>query len=144
MNIVLQRRPSAHGATIGELTINGRHICYTLEDVVREVPGHPVESWKVRGQTAIPAGSYKLTRENSPRFGPGTLTVHNVPGFVGIRMHGGNRADDTEGCPLLGLQVTDSTIVGGTSKPAVDLVKGIVLAANASGDQTFLIVRNPA
>lgn len=145
MILTLQRRPSVRGATIGELFRHGDpdRICYTLEDEIRQVPGRPVSEWKVYGKTAIPVGRYRITLEHSPRFGPGTLTVWGVPGFTGVRMHGGNRHEDTEGCPLLGLQVTDHTIVGGTSRPAVDLVKRLVGADIAAGNKVWLDIKNP-
>lgn len=143
MNIVLQRRPSVGGATIGELTVDGVRICFSLEDEIREVDGQPVSEWKIKGQTAIPAGRYRITLENSPRFGPDTLTVHDVPGFVGVRMHAGNKHEDTEGCPLLGFQVAYSTIVGGTSKPAVEAVKAMVRGAMMDGEEVWMEVCNP-
>lgn len=143
MILTLKRRPSAGGATIGELLADGVLLCYTLEDQIREVPGRPVDEWKVAGQTAIPARRYRITLETSPRFGPNTLTVWGVPGFSGVRMHAGNRAEDTEGCPLLGLQVSGNTIVGGTSRPAVDLVRQRVAAAGAAGRSVWMDVVNP-
>lgn len=143
MKLTLNRRPSVGGATIGELLADGKFLCYTLEDEIREIPGVPVGNWKLKGITAIPAGRYRVTMEHSPRFGPNTLTINAVPGFVGVRIHGGNRHEDSEGCPLLGLKVTATTIVGGTSGPAVKIVKDAVRAALASGQQVWIDINNP-
>ena len=143
MMLTLQRKPSVDGATIGELLLDGIRMVYTLEDEIREVPGRPVEEWKIHGETAIPVGRYRITLESSPKFGPDTLTVWNVPGFDGVRMHAGNTAEDTEGCPLLGLRVTDDQIVGGTSRSAVLLVQGQVRRAIEQGDKVFMDVVNP-
>ena len=143
MKITIARAPSQSGATMGKLSINGIFACYTLEDQIREVAGKPVEDWKVHGSTAIPTGTYRITLENSNRFGPDTLTVNNVPGFVGIRMHAGNTAEDTEGCPLLGMQATDHSLIGGTSRPAVALVKGEVQRAIARRELVTMEITNP-
>lgn len=143
MNLTLQRRPSQAGATIGELLEDGVRLCFTLEDEIREIEGEPVSSWKIKGATAIPAGRYRLTLEHSPRFGPGTLTIHDVPGFVGVRMHAGNDAGDTEGCPLLGTHVDGPTIRGGTSRPAVAMATAHVRQAIARGEEVWLDVCNP-
>lgn len=143
MKLTLNRRPSIGGATIGELLEHGVRLCWTLEDEIRERVGEPVANWKIRGATAIPAGEYRVTLERSPRFGPDTLTINNVPGFAGVRMHAGNTSDDTEGCPLLGLRVTDTTIVGGTSAPAVALVRARVRAALQAGQHVLLSINNP-
>lgn len=143
MKMTLNRRPSLGGATIGELWDGALRLCYTLEDEIRELPGMPVGNWKIKGATAIPAGEYSITLEDSPRFGPDTLTVNDVPGFTGVRMHAGNTSDDTEGCPLLGMAVTGTTIQGGTSRPAVELVKRRVRDALARGEHVQLIINNP-
>lgn len=143
MKLILNRRPTMGGATIGELLEDGVRLCYTLEDEIRERVGEPVANWKIKGATAIPAGEYRVTLEMSPRFGPDTLTINNVPGFTGVRMHAGNTDRDTDGCPLLGLRVTDTTIVGGTSAPAVGLVKARVRAALAAGQHVLLTINNP-
>ena len=144
MEMILQRRASIGGATIGDLFADGVFICHSLEDEIREVEGEPVSAWKIKGATAIPAGRYRVTLEHSPRFGPDTLTVNDVPGFSGVRMHGGNTSEDTEGCPLLGFQVTATTIVGGTSKPAVEAVKAMLRTAiQLEGQEVWLEVCNP-
>lgn len=144
MKLTLNRRPSIGGATIGELLEDGVRLCWTLEDEIRERVGEPVANWKIRGATAIPAGEYRVTLEHSPRFGPDTLTINNVPGFTGVRMHAGNTSDQTDGCSLLGLRVTETSIVGGTSAPAVALVKARVRAALQAGQHVLLSINNPA
>ena len=142
MRLTLQRKTSVGGATIGTLYIDGGFACHTLEDEVREVEGQPVESWKIHGKTAIPAGEYIVALADSPRFGNDTLTLLNVPGFQYIRMHAGNTSEDTEGCILLGLRATDCTLVGGTSRPAVGLVKGDVRAAIDRGEVVHITISN--
>lgn len=143
MKLVLNRNPSVGGATIGQLMLNSERLCFTLEDEIRELVGQPVSSWKVQGATAIPAGEYDITLEHSPRFGPDTLTVNAVPGFVGVRIHAGNTAADTEGCPLVGLRVTENTIVGGTSGPALRKLKWLVGDALKRGESVLMSVNNP-
>ena len=143
MKLTLNRRPSIGGATIGELFEDGVRLCWTLEDEIRERVGEPVANWKIRGATAIPSGEYRVTLEHSPRFGPDTLTINNVPGFTGVRMHAGNTSEQTDGCPLLGLRVTETSIVGGTSAPAVALVKARVRAALQAGQHVLLSINNP-
>lgn len=144
MKLTLQRDDLQASRTFGRvLAEDGHRLCYVLEDAVREVPGRPVAEWKIHGKTAIPAGEYKITLENSPRFGPNTLTVHDVPGFTGVRIHAGNTEADTEGCPLLGMEVTPTGIMGGTSRPAVALVKELVRQAIARGEVVLMTVANP-
>ena len=143
MKIIVLRNPSQAGATIGKLFIDGVFTCHTLEDEVREIPGEPVEVWKIPKCTAIPSGVYDVQLKNSPRFGPDTLTLMEVPGFQFIRMHAGNDAQDTDGCILLGLRATDCTLVGGTSRPAVELVKSSVKAALDKGESVTLSINNP-
>lgn len=102
MNLRLIREPSKDGCTLGSLYIDGHWQCWTLEDPIREIPGQPVSAWKVKGDTAIPAGRYRVIRSRSPRFGKVLPLLEHVPGFDGIRIHAGNRSADTEGCLLPG------------------------------------------
>jgi hypothetical protein len=132
MNLLLQRLPSEEKRTHGDLYVDGQWFCYTLEDVVRPV--------KIKGETAIPAGRYRLTLEHSPRFGPNTITVHKVPDFVGVRVHGGNTENNTEGCPLVGMERTDTGIRN--CKPALDELKQEIGAALQAGEQVWLEIRD--
>lgn len=96
MKLLLQREPSTKNSTPGKLFIDGTFECYTLEDIVR------ARGVKVYGQTAIPAGTYQVLLTQSPRFKRVLPLLLNVPGFEGIRIHPGNKAEDTDGCILVG------------------------------------------
>ena len=103
---VLKRVVFSEKSTIGELWVNGIFFCHILEDVDRGLhmwmTAQEIAKIKVAGVTAIPRGYYHCRTTWSPRFGKYMIEVLNVPGFSGVRMHAGNDADDTEGCPLLG------------------------------------------
>lgn len=128
MELTLKRKPSGAVCTHGDLFVDGVWQCFTLEDVVRAV--------KIKGETAIPAGRYRVTLENSPRFGPGTLTINGVENFVGVRIHAGNTPADTEGCPLVG-EVRGHTTIS-RSRAALEALKARVGAAIAAGEEVFL------
>lgn len=138
MNITLTRRQSANDCTIGAITIDGRHICHTLEDVVREVPGQPVEAWKIKGHTAIPRGTYQVAVTISPRFGIELPLLQNVPGFSGIRIHTGNTAAHTEGCIIPGLTAASTSV--GQSKAAFDKLFSMIRAAIARGEKVLITI----
>lgn len=130
MELTLQRTSS--GPTFGILSAE---ICFTLEDAIRDV--------KVHGETAIPPGRYQIELINSPKFGPDTISLKSVPGFEHIRIHGGNTVADTEGCPLVGLELTQSGIKGGTSQPALRILKTLVKAAITEKQTVWIEVKNP-
>lgn len=128
--------------TVGQLYIDGVLFCFTLEDKVREVEGQPVEKWKVKDETAIPAGTYTVTLENSPKFGIDTITVQQVPGYSGIRIHAGNTEQNTEGCIILGYKLNDDgTIRVGTTRPAVADLKLKIKKALQEGQKVYLELR---
>lgn len=101
MILTLLRQPSWHATTLGVLFHDGERECYTLEDQVRHAA-------KVPGETAIPAGRYRVRMTWSDRFGCPMPLVEGVPGFEGIRIHPGNTAADTEGCILVADRVVDA------------------------------------
>jgi hypothetical protein len=94
MKIEVKRLHRTDNSTIGELTIDGKFECYTLEDVERYV--------KIKGETAIPKGTYKVIINQSNRFKRLLPLLIGVPNFEGVRIHAGNSNHDTEGCILVG------------------------------------------
>ena len=144
IHIVHQRLRYQPKRTPGELLISNVHVCFALEDELRELPGVPVGQWKLKERTAIPAGHYQLGLADSPRFGKDTHTLLAVPGFSEIRVHGGNDEDDTEGCVLVGLALDkDDKITGGKSQPALRLLKERLVPALKAGEEVVWDIRNP-
>jgi hypothetical protein len=94
MKIQIKRLHKTENSTIGEMTIDGKFECYTLEDKERDV--------KIKSETAIPKGTYKVIINQSNRFKKLMPLLLNVPNFEGVRIHPGNSNHDTEGCILVG------------------------------------------
>lgn len=124
LKLLLTREGQGVTCTHGRLYINGLFQCYTLEDVDRFLESGGA---KVKGQTAIPRGTYKVTIDWSTRFQKQMIHVLDVPQFAGIRIHAGNTSADTEGCILLGKVRGDEAIYD--SRSAVDAVYAKVRAA---------------
>jgi len=110
MEIILKRDTFTNKSTIGTLTVNGAFFCYVLEDFDRGLKDtmslDEINKLKVHGQTAIPYGVYKIVVTKSERFSamkgkPVYLPILlNIKGYAGVRIHTGNRPEDTEGCLL--------------------------------------------
>jgi hypothetical protein len=126
MHLELLRHTFTALSTCGTLSIDGKFFCDTLEDADRHL--ERVDSKKVNKQTAIPRGKYPIAITFSNRFQKYMIQIMNVPGFEGIRIHGGRNHNDTEGCPLVGNYVDDHTITDGihTSNRLFDLVEAAI------------------
>ena len=132
MNLRVIREPSTAAATMGLLLIDGVFVCWTLEDVVRPV--------KIPGETAIPAGRYAVRLSLSQRFQKVLPEVLAVPGFTGIRVHGGNGALDTQGCVLVGRKRTTNGVL--ESKLALMEVMEQLRRATTAGDQITISIED--
>ena len=134
MNLQLKRYIFTPKSTTGHLFVNDVFQCYTLEDVVR-APGEP----KVYGETAIPEGRYRVAITWSPRFQQNMPLLHDVPGFEGVRIHPGNKPEDTEGCILVG-HARDKDWIGG-SRDAYAALYNKLLTPQLYGEEIWLTVR---
>ena len=122
--------------TIGKMYINGEYFCDTLEDKVRVM--NSIND-KIKGETAIPAGAYKITLEMSPRFKRKLPLLHDVPYFSGILIHRGNTAKDTHGCILVGENKVKGQVINST-KAEVALMD-ILPKAVSKGDTIDIEVK---
>lgn len=117
MKLKLIRKYKKSNYTIGKLYIDGVYFCDTLEDKDRgirsEMSLEEIKKLKIKGQTAIPSGKYRITLNVlSPKyskvqkykaFNKGYMPrLIDVKGYDGILIHAGNTIEDTEGCILVG------------------------------------------
>lgn len=133
MNIEVIRTTCGAVCTLGKMYIDGEDFCYTLEDVVRP------DGEKVYGETAIPAGRYRVDITFSNRFQCDMPLVMGVPNFEGIRIHKGNRAADTHGCILVGTGVNGSALTD--SRSAYERVFPKIQEALRNGEEVWLEVK---
>lgn len=134
MNIEVVRAMCGPKCTIGKMYIDEVETCYTLEDVVREE--------KIYGETAIPAGRYRVVVTFSNRFQRDLPLLVDVPNFTGIRIHPGNTAADTHGCLLVGVGVSPhgDSIYG--SRTAFVMVFQQIRDAIQRGEEVWIEVKD--
>ena len=118
LHLTLIRKYRKETYTIGQLYENGAFLCNTIEDKDRglnsNMSASAILKIKKANETAIPTGTYKLVVSESPKFKRELIEIVGVPGFVGVRVHRGNTAQDSAGCVVPGInsekgKVTDST-----------------------------------
>ena len=104
MKTIVQLREYHDDFTESELYVEGISTpLWVLEDV-----GRPLGT-KLPGITCIPEALYKVTISRSTRFEKDMMHLSNAADgscskggvrFTGVRPHGGNKVENTEGCPL--------------------------------------------
>ncbi len=116
-----QQRAYFENCTISDFyNPDGEKIGYALEDVARPV------GVKIDAKTCIPEGVYDVEVTFSNRFQKLMIQIFNADRmtverdgvkFKGVRVHGGNTVDNTEGCPLIAKNFDgDETVWGSLSK----------------------------
>ena len=119
--LLLRRIAKKPTYTIGKLYVDGAYFCDTIEDRVRDLPRES----KVYGQTAIPAGTYKVIVNMSPKFKRLLPRLLNVPYFDGILIHRGNTEKDSAGCIIVGENKVVGKVINSTGyeQRLVELLK---------------------
>ena len=116
MEILVKRIAKKSKYTIGKMYIDGQYICDTLEDTDRGLNQNmsleEIKNKKVYGETAVPTGTYKVdmntvsskfkSRTWAKPYGGKLPRLVLVPGYDGVLIHPGNKAEDTLGCILVG------------------------------------------
>lgn len=108
-HVLVERYLSDDETTLSNIYVNGRFICYGLEDAYHEK--------KIKGRTRISQGVYRLKlrtfggfharHAKSPYYRDthiGMIEIADVPEFTNILIHAGNTHRDTSGCLLVGMQ----------------------------------------
>ncbi len=133
MDLKLERKYRNNNYCIDKLYINGKYFSDVLEDPDRGLTDsmtlEEIKKIKVKGNTCIPYGTYNITITYSPRFKKNLPLLNNVKGFDGIRIHSGNKPQDTEGCLLPGFNKVKGQVIN--SKVTTDkLIAQIQQAIN--------------
>lgn len=106
MRVTLRRIAFKDKYTIGKVYINNKYFSDAIEDKDRGLYDYMDEEYilekKIKHETAIPYGMYKLMWTYSPKYKRMMSEIIDVKGFSGIRIHSGNTEDDTSGCVILG------------------------------------------
>lgn len=136
MKLLLSRemtvRPAgAEAFTPGVLYVDGLRFCFTCEDEDRHLERVGIAS-KIYGRTAIPRGRYRVEVSWSHHFGKELPRILAVQGFDGVLLHGGNRAEDSLGCILLGKVRTTTGIA-----QCADSVKRLTAMIQACQDKAI-------
>lgn len=101
MRIDIFRKIATPRSIIGELYVDGQFECYYLEP--SETPVHA-------GHPCIAAGTYAVELTFSPKFHFVTPELVDVPNRTDIRIHKGNRPEDSLGCFLVGNAYTNDWV----------------------------------
>lgn len=155
MKLKLHRKWCKDKYTISNLYLvkNGKDIwlCNTLEPKVRDYNKdgdlNDLNEAKVYGETAIPYGEYKIDMNTvSPKYSNfnkypayrkynGKLPrLINVPHFEGVLIHIGNTKRDTEGCILVGRNLSKGMVLNSTST-FYNLMDNFLLPAYNNGEE---------
>ena len=132
-------------ATMGRVVVahadgSEETIGFSLEDRHRES--------KVPGDTAIPAGTYRLEWRTAGKWAKrfqakgyqGSLEICDVPDFSAVLAHYGNTVRDTAGCLLAGRLGDLDTRTIGKSRAAIDRLYELV---HEVGGTWEIVYRDP-
>lgn len=143
MEIKLIRKYYQAKYTIGRLYVNNRFFSDCLEPPSLHLTERSalriILIAKYKGYRAIPTGRYRILITRSRRFGRWLPLLMNVKGFEGIRIHAGNKPEDTRGCILLGFNRRKGYVLDST-RCVLTLVK-MMTEAIAKGEKVFVEVR---
>ena len=143
MNLYLYRKIKKATYTIGKLYIGVEFQCNSLEDPVRDLIDlnddgdfNDPDEGKIYGDTAIPAGKYRIKMAHSPTFNRPMPYLQNVYGFTGVMLHPGNSVSDTRGCILVGENTIQGRLVN--SRAWSDLINSKITAAENNGEEVWI------
>ena len=143
MEIKLIRKYYKAKYTIGRLYVNNRFFSDCLEPpslhLTERCALGTILIAKYKGYRAIPTGRYRILITRSRRFGRWLPLLMNVKGFEGIRIHAGNKPEDTRGCILLGFNRRKGYVLDST-RCVLTLVK-MMTEAIAKGEKVFVEVK---
>lgn len=149
MELTAQRFSGSAKDTLGLFFIDCKFECYTLEDEYR--------TEKVKGETRIPAGRYKVELRTEggfharylQKFGAdfhkGMLHVTNVPNFQYILIHILNTEKETDGCLGVGNTLNNNQVGNGflgDSTGAYKKMYPVIRDALLAGEEVWITYKD--
>lgn len=153
MDIKVKRIFKGDKYTIGNLYINDKFVCDTIEDVDRGLRQNmdklEISKLKIQDQTAIPTGKYKVTLSvQSPSFSKkpyylnfcnGYLPrLENVPGFSGILIHRGVDQNHSSGCIIVGYNTIKGKVTN--SQKAFETIYNMLKEADDNEENIYITI----
>jgi hypothetical protein len=127
VKIDVYRFSESDRSIIGRVAVDGQQFCFDLEPA----RFHPVHE----GHPCIPCGLYKAKLTMSPHFHYVTPEILDVPGRTHIRMHKGNKPEDSLGCTLVGESHGPAPDWISESHTAFDRLMELCRAAEERGEE---------
>lgn len=124
MKITIQRFQIVGQAVFGNLQIDGKPECYTLEHL----------------DVILSPGTFLVELTFSPRFQRLLPLLGNTENITDIRIHAGNWPRDSKGCILVGTSIAPDSQMILSSRLALDPLIEKIRSAIASGDAVTLSV----
>jgi len=138
--IIVSLRKYLKAATISTMYVNGTRFGHSLEDI-----GRPA-GVKIDGDTCIPEGTYRVLVTMSPKFKRRMPVLFNRDdhsigrlgvNFTGVRAHGGNTTEHTEGCPLVAKHTDGISKVWDSLESELT---SLIDAAISKGEEVFWVI----
>ena len=147
MNLYLYRKIKKATYTIGKLYIGVEFQCNSLEDPVRDLIDlnddgdfNDPDEGKIYGDTAIPAGTYRIKMAHSPTFNRPMPYLQDVYGFTSIMLHNGLGIEHTRGCILVGENTQQGRLVN--SRAWSDVLNEKITAAENNGEDVWIEIND--
>ena len=146
MELFVNRKFKKESYTIGNFCHESEFITNTLEDPVRDLKdlnndGDFMDKGegKIYGETAIPAGRYRVVVTRSPSLKRRLPLLLNVPGFTYIRIHALRNAKQTLGCIGVGDNERKGELVNGPYYEG--LIVDLIDSAAAKLEDTYITIK---
>ena len=133
MEIIVTREFKKQGYTIGNLLVDGKWYCNTLEPPL----GTEAEMRTAGSRKCIPPGTYKVKLAWSQKFQEQLPRVEEIPpkqgglGGLGTRshilIHAGNTVKDTAGCILVGRNLQVGRVLD--SRKTLNMILALIKTA---------------
>lgn len=133
MEIKVIRKEFLPDRCLGELFIDGKYFCNTLEDTDRglnkSMSNSEIDDIKIIGKTATPAGRYRVILSYSIKLKRFLPLLLDVPRGRGVRIHKGSSPNFTSACVLVGYGINKrKNTLTGIKQAEEDLMKILKVA----------------